>query len=81
MSNTAIILDAIGERTQRVIAHSMGISEQYLSDILHGRRLISIRAAIEFERVLNLDALALLYRQCIEQIATEKVNYNPPRMG
>lgn len=67
--NTDKIRAAIGERKQRVIAREMGISEQYLSDILHGRRLISVNAALEFERVLNLDALGLMYAQCVEMVS------------
>lgn len=54
---------AIGSRRQRDVAREMGISEQYLSDMLYGRRLISARAALAFERVLRLDAAMLLYIQ------------------
>jgi transcriptional regulator with XRE-family HTH domain len=66
--NREKIRAAIGDRKQRDVARAMGISEQYLSDILHGRRLVSVNAALEFERVLNLDALGLMYAQCIELI-------------
>lgn len=72
MSNAEIIRDAIGGRRQRVIARAMGISDQYLSDILHNRRLISVNAALAFERTLNLDAAALLYRQCLTQLLEAK---------
>lgn len=64
---------AIGDRTQREVAHEMGISEQYLSDILHNRRLISVPVAVAFERVLRLDALGLMYGQCVRLVQEEQV--------
>lgn len=59
---------AIGAQKQRVVAREMGISEQYLSDMIHGRRLVSARAAIEFERVLRLNAAMILYIQCLQEL-------------
>lgn len=55
-------------KNQRTVAREMGISDQYLSDMLHNRRLVSANAAIAFERVLGLDALGVLHMQTIEQL-------------
>lgn len=63
---------AQGKR-QRTVAREMGISDQYLSDILHKRRLVSANAAIAFERVLGLDALGVLYMQTIEVLSKARL--------
>lgn len=57
---------------QKDLAQRLGISEQYLSDILLGKRGISVYVAIGLERVLGLDARELLIAQVDDDLAKAK---------
>lgn len=54
--------------TQADTAQRLGISPQYLSDVLRGRRKVSPRLALRIERVLGLDAGAILHGQVTEEL-------------
>lgn len=54
--------------TQAECAKRTGLSPQYISDIVRGRRAVSTRAAFALERVLRLDARKLLHEQIEEQL-------------
>jgi hypothetical protein len=55
--------------TQADLARRLGISPQYVSDILRSRRSVSPFVAVRLERVLGLDALQLLQEQAAEELA------------
>jgi addiction module HigA family antidote len=54
--------------TQAALAARLGISAQYVSDILSGRRSVSPFVAVRLERVLGMDAAAILQEQASEEL-------------
>lgn len=58
--------------SQKELARELWISESYLSDILIGRRDISVYVAIRLEAELGLNAEALLIRQVKEDLAAAR---------
>jgi addiction module HigA family antidote len=56
--------------TQKDCAEQMGISGQYLSDIIRGRRKLSARSAVRLSRVLGIDAYKWL-----EWAARDELSY------
>lgn len=57
---------------QKDLAQRLGISQQYLSDILAGKHGISVYVAIGLERVLGLNARELLIAQVDDDLAKAK---------
>ena len=60
--------------TQKEVAQALQISEQYLSDILSGKRTISVHVALRLESVLGLDATKLLHDQVIDELREARSN-------
>lgn len=54
------------------LSWQLGISQTYLSDILTGRRAISVYVAIGLERVLGLDAREILIAQIDDDLTKAK---------
>lgn len=63
---------AMNSMQQSELAYQLGISQTYLSDILQGRRSISVFVALQLERVLKLDARELLIAQVDEELKKAK---------
>ena len=53
---------------QKEAARKMGISQAYLSDVLQGRRKISVEFALAFERLTRYEAEQLLIKQVIFEV-------------
>jgi addiction module HigA family antidote len=77
MTAATRIGSAIAKRqwTQKEAARQLNISEQYLSDILRGRRAISAFVAVRVERVLGLDANKLMYIQTVDEMDKARKEY------
>lgn len=58
--------------TQKAVAVRVNISEQYLSDIVNGRRAVSAYVVLGLERVLDMNAQLLLYAQVNEELAAAR---------
>lgn len=58
--------------SQREFASALGVSEQYMSDIICGRRGISVKVALRLEEVTNLFAETWLNRQMRYDLARER---------
>lgn len=68
---------AAQQTTQKEIAMRLGISEQYLSDIVNGKRGVSAFVAVRMERVLKLDAHKLLIDQALDELRQAREAYKP----
>lgn len=55
-------IEMVGQ-TQKELAQQMQVSEQMMSDVIRGRRRMSINFAIRFERVTGANAEKWLYMQ------------------
>lgn len=77
MITTAHIRAAIDKRqaTQKDIAAQLHISEQYLSDILSGRRGVSAFVAVRLERVLGISADKLMIDQVMAELRKAREAY------
>lgn len=62
VNNNGVIAQELRRRdlSDRKGAFALGISPQYLCDVLAGRRRLSVRLAARMERVLGIDGFALL---------------------
>lgn len=67
----------LSRQTQKEVAESMGISEQYLSDICNGRRAVSAFVAVRLESVLGVDAHKVLIDQVLEELKQAREEYAP----
>jgi len=73
-----IRLEAIRHNmTQVELATRLGISAQYVSDILRSRRSVSAFVAVRLERVLGLDAHRLLEEQSIDELKYAREELRP----
>lgn len=61
--------------TQKSAAGQLGISEQYLSDIVKGRRSVSAFVAVRLESVLGLDAQETMCAQVREELKKAYAEY------
>lgn len=68
MSATRMLKAALAKRTQKWLAASAGLSEQYVSEILRGKALVSHEAARRLGEVLKLSPRKLLVAQLDEQL-------------
>lgn len=63
---------------QKRLAQQLSISEQYMSDILAGRRSISVYVALRLEQAFGartMSAEQLLIRQVIEELAKARKEF------
>lgn len=59
--------------TQTQLADKLGISPQYVSDIVRGRRGVSAFVAVRLERVLGIKAAYVLCEQALEELAKARL--------
>lgn len=61
--------------TQKEIATRLNISQQYLSDIVRGRRAVSAFVAVRLETVLGIDALKVMTDQTFDELRKARQEY------
>lgn len=66
--------------SQKTIAAKLTISEQYLSDIIHGRRLVSPFVAVRLEHVLGVNAHKIMVDQTLEELRLAWIEFEPQRV-
>jgi plasmid maintenance system antidote protein VapI len=67
----AAIRDGINGITNAVAAEKTGISQQYFSDIVHGRRQLSPRVAVRLH-LLGIDGNALYLSKAVYDLAVAR---------
>jgi len=69
----AIILSAGADERggQAVLARDLGLDPKEVSDLINGRRFVTLRQALRIESVLGVSARELLVEACIARVDEE----------
>ena len=65
--------------TQQDTARALGISPQYLSDLIHQRRGVGARVALLAQETFGIDAMSILIRQAAHDLARESTRWDAKR--